>query len=68
MSKRSESLKRYCANAKEARTYAIGANMAHRVSLLKIAEEYERMAREIEAVEATKDALRLFVSLSYVAE
>jgi hypothetical protein len=54
-----EKQERYLALAEEARTYARTArNSGDHASLLNLAEEYERLAREIDAVETTKDRLR----------
>jgi hypothetical protein len=68
MSEQSEQARRYRTFAEEARTYAIGAKPKHQASLMKLAEEYERMAREVEAVEATKDIFDQVVSSPDVAE
>jgi hypothetical protein len=59
MSESLEQAVRYRIFAEEARVYAVGTRYPKdRDSLLKLAEEYERMARESEAVEATKEILR----------
>jgi hypothetical protein len=50
---------RYRTFAEEARLYAMSSRSPKdRDSLLKLAAEYERMAREVEAVEATKEILQ----------
>jgi hypothetical protein len=65
VSEKSEQARRYRTFAEEARTYAIGSrSLKDRASLWKLAEEYERLAREIEALEATKEILRRAAPLS----
>jgi hypothetical protein len=59
MSEKSEIVLRYRNLALETRTIASSAQSPKdRASLVKLADEYERMARELEAVEATKEILR----------
>jgi hypothetical protein len=59
MSDKTELALRYRDLAFETRTIASSARSPKdRVSLVKLADEYERMARELEAVEATKEILR----------
>jgi hypothetical protein len=58
MTDKHASARRYRTFANEARLYALSARSPKdRDSLLNLAEEYERMAREAEALEATKEIL-----------
>lgn len=59
MSEKSEVAKRYRNLAVETRKVAFGAKSPKdRDSLMKLAEEYERMARELEAEAATEQILK----------
>jgi hypothetical protein len=68
MSDKTEIALRYRNLALETRSIASNARSSKdSVSLLKLADEYERMARELEAVEATKEILRRMSEASMAA-